>query len=91
MKSESESEIAVVPDSQQPHGLQPTRLLRPWDFPGESTGVGCHCLLQAYSGILLSHKKKQDHASHRDVSEPRDYHTDGSKKDKRKEYILTYM
>ena len=22
------------------HGLQPTRLLRPWDFPGKSTGVG---------------------------------------------------
>ena len=28
-----------------PHGLQPNRLLRPWDFPGKSTGVGCHCLL----------------------------------------------
>ena len=28
-----------------PHGLQPTRLLHPWDFPGKSTGVGCHCLL----------------------------------------------
>ena len=29
------------------HGrLQPTRLLRPWDFPGKSTGVGHHCLLQ---------------------------------------------
>ena len=27
-------------DSQRPHGLQPTRLLHPWDFPGESTGVG---------------------------------------------------
>ena len=27
------------------HGLQPTRLLRPWDFPGKSMGVGCHCLL----------------------------------------------
>ena len=27
------------------HGLQPTRLLRPWDFPGKSTGVGCPCLL----------------------------------------------
>ena len=27
------------------HGLQPTRLLCPWDFPGKSTGVGCHCLL----------------------------------------------
>ena len=25
-------------------GLQPTRLLRPWDFPGKSTGVGLHCL-----------------------------------------------
>ena len=33
-------------DSSQPHGLQPTRLLRPWDFPGKSTGVGCHCLLR---------------------------------------------
>ena len=32
----------------QPHGLQPTRLLRPWDFPGKSTGVGCHCLLLRY-------------------------------------------
>ena len=28
-----------------PHGLQPTRLLHPWDFPGKSTRVGCHCLL----------------------------------------------
>ena len=24
----------------------PTRLLRPWDFPGKSTGVECHCLLR---------------------------------------------
>ena len=37
---------SVVFDSSRPHGLQPTRLLRPWDFPGKSTGVGCHCLLQ---------------------------------------------
>ena len=37
---------SVVSDSSKPHGLQPTRLLRPWDFPGKSTGVGCHCLLQ---------------------------------------------
>ena len=34
-------------DSSQPHGLQPTRLLHPWDFPGKSTGVGCHCLLKS--------------------------------------------
>ena len=31
----------------RPHGLQPTRLLRPWDFPGKNTGVGCHRLLRA--------------------------------------------
>jgi len=29
-----------------PHGLQPTRLLCPWSFPGKSTGVDCHFLLQ---------------------------------------------
>ena len=32
-------------DSLPLHGLQPTRLLHPWDFPGKSAGVGCHCLL----------------------------------------------
>ena len=37
---------SVVSDSLRPHGLQPTRLLCPWDFPGKSTGVGCHRLLQ---------------------------------------------
>ena len=36
---------SVVSDSVRPHGLQPTRLFCPWDFPGKSTGVGCHCLL----------------------------------------------
>ena len=30
----------------QPHGLQSTRLLRPWIFQARSTGVGCHCLLR---------------------------------------------
>ena len=29
--------------------LQPTRLLHPWDFPGKSTGVGCHRLLRPAS------------------------------------------
>ena len=28
------------------HGLQPTRLLHPVEFLGESTEVGCHCLLR---------------------------------------------
>ena len=34
-----------------PAGLQPTRLLHPWDFPGKNIGVGCQSLLQ---GIFLS-------------------------------------
>ena len=33
-------------DSVQPHRQQPTRLLCPWDSPGENTGAGCHFLLQ---------------------------------------------
>ena len=37
---------SVASDSLRPHGLQPTRLLRPWDFPGKSSGVGCRCLLR---------------------------------------------
>ena len=39
---------SVVSDSLQPHGLQPTSLLHPWDFPGKSTGVECHCLLHSW-------------------------------------------
>ena len=44
-------EVLVVSDSLQPHGLQSTRLLRPWSSPGKNTRVSCHCLLQ---GILLT-------------------------------------
>ena len=43
--------LSVVSDSSRPHGLQPTRLLHPWDFPGKSTGVGCHYSLNC---LLLS-------------------------------------
>ena len=34
--------VGPVSDSVRPHRWQPTRLLHPWDFPGKSTGVGCH-------------------------------------------------
>ena len=36
---------SVVSDSLRPHVLQPTRFLCPWDFPGRSIRVGCHCFL----------------------------------------------
>ena len=45
---------SVVSNSSQPHGLQPTRLLCPWDFPGKSTGVGCHCLLRYHCYRVLN-------------------------------------
>ena len=35
-----------VSNSLLPHGLQPARLLCPWNFPGKSTEVGSHFFLQ---------------------------------------------
>ena len=35
----------------RPHGLQPTKLFRPWDFPDKSTGVGGHWLLGNWSTL----------------------------------------
>ena len=46
--SESESEVAQsCPTLSDPMdcSLPGSSLLCPWDFPGKSTGVGCHCLL----------------------------------------------
>ena len=31
---------SVMSDSLRPHGLQPTRLLRPWNFPGKNYWSG---------------------------------------------------
>ena len=52
---------SVVSNSLRPHGLQPTRLLCPWDFPGRSIGVGCHCLLRIKH--LLGTKSWTKHVS----------------------------
>ena len=37
---------SVMSNPRRPHGLQPSRLLHPWDFPGRSTRMGCHWLLR---------------------------------------------
>ena len=45
---------SVMSNSLRPHGLQPARLLCPWDSAGKNTGVGCHFLLKgifSHSGI----------------------------------------
>ena len=44
-------------DSSRPRGLQPTRLLCPWDFPGKSLRVGCHCLLCSFLGLPYTSSK----------------------------------
>ena len=36
---------SVLSKSLQPHGLQPTRLLCPWNSLGRNCGAGCHSLL----------------------------------------------
>ena len=33
----------IIPDSLQPHGPQPARLLCSWDFPGKNKGSGLPC------------------------------------------------
>ena len=48
---------SVISESLQPHGLQPARLLYPWNSPGKNTRVGSHSLLQGISpaqGLNLS-------------------------------------
>ena len=37
---------SVVSGSFRAHGMQPPRLLCPWDSPGNNAGVGCHFLLE---------------------------------------------
>ena len=37
---------SVMSNSLRPHELQPARILLPWNFPGKSTRVGFHFLLQ---------------------------------------------
>ena len=39
-RKERKESRSVVSDSAI-HGLEPTRLLHPWNFPSKSTGVGC--------------------------------------------------
>ena len=41
-----------MPNSLRPHGLQPTRLLCPWDFLGTGTGVGY--ISQSVSSVAQS-------------------------------------
>ena len=60
------------------------------DFPGKSTGVGCHCLL--HNWILLSHKKGWNNAICGNRDEPREPHTRWSKSDKARQifYDVAY-
>ena len=49
--SRERAEAAAVKSLQscptlRPQRQKPTRLPRPWDSPGQNTGVGCHFLLQ---------------------------------------------
>ena len=46
---------SVVSDSVRPHRRQPTRLLRPWDSPGEKT-LECH--LRSPNKCICTYKKK---------------------------------
>ena len=67
---------SVMSDSSRPHGLQPTRLLCPWDFPGKSTGVGCHFGYSISKKTILEPKQwiallRKEMASFQEVLENR--------------------
>ena len=46
---------SVVSSCLWPHGLYPSRLLCPWNFPGKNTGVSCHFLLQGIQSNCIHH------------------------------------
>ena len=48
-------------NSMRPHGLQPTRLLCPWNSLGKNTGLGHHSLLQ---GIFQIRPQAQNRAAY---------------------------
>ena len=62
-------------DSVRPHRRQPTRLLRPWDFPGKSTGAGCRFLLRWMVLCCLLKKTRFLHWLSR--SDPLSFQTSG--------------
>ena len=63
---------SVVSDSLPPHGLEPARLLCPWDSPGKGTGVGFHALLQGIfptqvsciAGGFFKRFRQKEHREH---------------------------
>ena len=61
---------SVISDPHRPHGLQPTRLLHPWDFPGKSTAVGCHCLLCLWGLHHPNTKTRQKYHTQKENYQP---------------------
>ena len=63
----SESEVAQSWPTPRPHGLQPTRLLRPWDFPGksvDSTDLLLSIFFKVIRGPDLNRKRGQSGQLH---------------------------
>ena len=48
---------SVMSNSLWPHGLWPTRLLSPWNFPDRNTRLGSHFLLQGSFPMQRSHPR----------------------------------
>ena len=61
---------SVVSNSLRPHGLKPTRLLCPWNFPGKNTGVGCHSLLLTQESNLSLSRLLHWHAGSLPLAPP---------------------
>ena len=75
---------SVLSDSLRSYGLQPTRLLCPWDFSTQSTGVECHCLLRYTQHSLTNLHTTYIHTphvhppiplTHKGIPHPQSHHT----------------
>ena len=80
---------SVVSDSSQPHGLQPTRLLHPWDFPARAPEWSA--IAFSDNGILPSHETEWNNAvcSNRDATG--DYPTKWSKSKRDKHHMISFI
>ena len=51
VKSESEAQLCLTLSDPMDCSLPGSSIY--WDFPGKSTGVGCHCLLLAVVQVIV--------------------------------------
>ena len=69
MKMKSESEVPQSCLTLSDPWTAAHQALRPWDFPGKSTGVGCHCLLRRNKRYAVEVKTSKNFAGEKSYAQ----------------------